>query len=138
MVIYDTKKYESIEAQVAKKLADHLNCTYKKRPAFSWWDYTLYDKHYYPYAYLEIKSRNQVYNEMILSYKKYKTLFNLYQQTDVKFLLAYFIKDTIYWAYITDPEPKTKEAGRTDRNDPNDIEKCAFIPLKIFNTLEIT
>ena len=56
-------------------------------------------------------------------------------RTGKPFFLVVRFAQGIYWAKVTHSKYEAGFGGRTDRNDPNDLEPVLYLPIKEFNPL---
>lgn len=87
----------------------------------------------------EIKCRTnpmEQYPDYMISLGKLIDAKAIRDLTGIPFLLIIRWTDKIgYWRLPDDPKVITRMGGRTDRNDSQDVEPCAFIPIQDFAVL---
>jgi hypothetical protein len=85
-------------------------------------------------AVAEIKTRNNKsskYPTLMISSTKCKRGKDWAQKENAAFILVIKFTDGVFMTRVTN---KYQEylGGRQDRNDPNDLERCAYIPISSF------
>jgi len=93
-----------------------------------------------PVGWLELKNRShslQRYPTLILALQKFQAGLLLAQTTSLPFILAVQWTDAAGYCYASSlrPFPVLSFCGRTDRNDPADLEPCVEIPSQKFSLL---
>ena len=82
-------------------------------------------------AFAEVKKRDipsDKYREILLSFDKYDAMVRL-TEYGFKCILVFEFHDGIFYVDVKNiVDCKIGIGGRTDRNDPEDIEPCIFIP----------
>ena len=146
--LYETAKDLKHEKEIAKKIEEALSWRLHKLSKAYFLDFIAFSK--YPktmglVAFIEVRKRNNHTNKyptVILSLNKYlKGVF--YAKTlGVKFLFVVQFHDGCFaytYAEDADFEYKALEhiqiGGRTDRNDPQDVEPVIHIPIDKFKPI---
>lgn len=90
-----------------------------------------------PFALVEVKSRNgEPYEEWHISQSKIDKITSEAKQRNVKFFLIFAWSGVAYVGDVLKfPPLQTHISGRTDRNDPADLEKMYLIPAKFFQKI---
>lgn len=96
----------------------------------------------HPRALVEIKCRTvtmQQYDTYLISFDKVRDALGFYAQTGIPVFFVVRWLDALGYYKIDQPsldeDIKLGIGGRTDRDDPNDVELCAFIPINRFEVL---
>lgn len=118
------------ERRIAQAIIDATGWKLHKLPIKYRADYIATNKNDIAHSVLEFKKRgickNQ-YEYVFLSLDKYETCMRLYNRYDLDFYFFVEFMDGLYYSKNPICE-KIKVAGRTDRNDPDDIEPIALLP----------
>lgn len=140
---YEKKEDLINEDGVAKVFCLHMNCTYKKVREID--DYSP-DVSFYRddkrVAVGEIKCRtcdHEEYGTYLISAAKLDGIMSRW--TPIPIVLIVRWTDGIYWVAVTERAASSwKKAlgGRTDRDDPKDVEACYRIPISQFTMLKMT
>jgi|LauGreDrversion2_5_1035112.scaffolds.fasta_scaffold39054_2 hypothetical protein len=130
--VYETLEDRAEQIEVAKKVAVAWDCDVLCLPRLSRADYKL-SRAGRTEAWAEHKRRRvpmEKYDTLILSRAKAEALRRLSELDDVPAVVFVQYDDALVWARLTERHmEKTVKAGRRDRGDPFDIEKCIEIPI---------
>lgn len=131
---YETSKDLANEKRIIRPYAEAFGYDYKKLPSGDYADYALF-KDGELVAYVEIKRREVsyfCYDTIYLSEEKFDDLLG----RDVPSIFLVGFDDGIGWVRLR-PEHKDDVGlgGRTDRNDPLDIERVCHIPIEDFTAI---
>jgi len=103
-------------------------------------DYAVFEKNALV-AWLEIKCRNnsmQAYPTYMISADKIMSGLDLAKHTNSPFLLVVKWSDCMGYTKINKlTEYQIEFKGRADRNDPNDMEPVALIPIENFERIAV-
>lgn len=129
---YETEGDKNREAKVIDSLCAVWECNATKLPKFYKQDWALTSVGGTVRALVEVKCRThprERYPTLILSLEKWLALAMLSEHTNAKGILAVQFSDGIFWM-VAKPQPQWRIAigGRTDRNDPDDVEPVVHIP----------
>lgn len=135
--IYENDVSRATEREVVADVELMLNAKCVKLPISYRVDYAITSDGKSVRAWAEIKGRNRKYSTLLLAASKWVTMLNLSRATGMPSFLFVRWPEGICWARVTEAVPVEYEiAGRTDRGDPDDIEPCAMIPVRVFTALE--
>lgn len=134
--LYETPETLRNEDSVIKRLCRQWQCESRKLPMSYRVDYALVVKEKMV-AWLEVKCRNQPYEQMYLSLAKWAAGTGLSKATGLPFLLVYAFKDGLCWKRVDEDKPDFYIGGRSDRGDWQDMEPMAVFPLKDFKVIPI-
>lgn len=136
--VYESDADRLAEARVSALFSEAWNGTIIRMPPLARVD-RLMLVNGAPRAWLEIKCRNHdfgKYDTYMLSADKFYGMLNLAKETKVPALLVVGYFDGIVWVNTGEVGGlRIFKGGRTDRNDPKDIEKVVKIPLVKFQRL---
>ena len=139
--IYESQTDIDNEIGVAKKISDAWSCDVYKLPAMEVADFAIEKDGRYV-GLMEVKCRNYSYDQLdrmgglIISKRKIDDIFELAKKGDVFVVIAVRLAGVVYVMSeeaLSDFEVIT--AGRRDRGDQKDIEKCYLIPMSRFEVL---
>ena len=88
-------------------------------------------------AFIEIKNRkvnHDRYKLYFISEFKYRAMLKISADHGKPALLIVRFDDGVYYTTIREGY-EIQEGGRSDRNDPKDVESCAWIPMREFKRL---
>ena len=137
--MYETHRDRIAEARVAKKIADKWLCkAIKLRPTYVV-DYALMQGDAFK-AFLEIKCRNYSMKQMddmggfMLSLDKWTKGLELARAGGIEFVIAVDAVGGTYW-YRGHEHDGLSLGGRTDRDDPQDVEPVVLLRAERFKKL---
>ena len=148
--IYETKKDRKRQQIIADYIMTHINgCVMINQPKLSPNDYVVYNIKSIeeidtadPVAYVEIKTRFESYPSLLFSQRKWNTNLKIAESLNVPaYLIVAWPVKTEWEILITRIVPLNEviypigTGGRTDRNDPHDIESCVYIPRSVFSLM---
>lgn len=133
---YESESDRVNERNVAGLVSSRWNCAFHKLPKAYHLDYAIVRDGVIS-AWAEVKVRNASYPSYRLALQKWLKAIELLKSTGKKsFLIVSWPVDgeRIVMRYEIDPDDVLPiiMAGRTDRNDPDDIEPHVVIPLSKF------
>jgi hypothetical protein len=138
---YETPEHRSRESDTVAIAAARLGLSATFAPRFQYWDCVFTDSTGAYVAIAEVKCRNvrsDRYPTYLISARKYR---RLRQYAHHYGLRAYLIVDWVdrigLWDATDRPISETVMGGRTDRNDPHDIEPMVSIHPVNFTTLHV-
>jgi len=142
--LYETNKDRLAEARVAKRVADKWSCKpVKLRPTYVV-DYALLQGDVCK-AFMEIKCRNYSMKQMddmggfMLSLDKWRAGIDLSRCSGAAFILVVSTPDAVWWHRIEAGKPDDHDGvafgGRTDRDDPQDVEPVVLLKAVRFKKL---
>ncbi|MGW8178277.1 MAG: hypothetical protein ACWGQW_05860 [bacterium] len=133
---YETDLDREIEGDIAERFARHFNCTQHELPQYSRVDRVIFGPSGNLRGFIEIKRRYYEcgrYNTFFVSKKKFQVMSWLYRATQLPVMLVVQFDDLIAWIDIGKVGPaQLRCGGRSDRQDPQDTEPMAHIPIDIF------
>lgn len=136
---YETKQDVVNEYSVIDKIRMKWNVTARKMPPFYQVDWALM-RGTKVHAFVEIKCRKNKrsqYATLMLSLHKWLNGMRLSQETGIPFLLIVRWEDGIYYLKPRfDLKPEVAVGGRTDRDDPDDMEPVVLIPTNWFEKVD--
>ena len=136
-MIYETETDRANESEVFGTITEKYNCTVEKCGHLAYADgYLLYEDGSRG-AVVEVKKRNNAHNRYptyMLSANKHRNLIDISTTQNIPALLFVGFTDGVYAAKLK-PEYPTGQGGRYDRNNPLDVERCVYIPLKEFKQI---
>jgi hypothetical protein len=121
------------ESSVISALSKKFNCTFRKMPIKYGLDYAAL-RNGRVVAFIEIKCRtcrSDKYDEYMISLHKVMAAAKLSSTTNLPCFLVVAWTDAIGYTHIS--APSVEFGGRQDRNDEDDIEPVALIPISHFN-----
>lgn len=127
------------EAKVAAVVATEFGWDLQKTPTFYKVDFfALRDGK--PKAWVEIKARHTIalrkYPYLWLSLERVSALMQFAADTNLPAFVVFGLSDGIYWHRLKVPMAyRIEMGGRTDRNDPNDVEPCCCLPQDEFSVI---
>lgn len=133
-MLYETDANRKSEADVLSTISAKYNCEVEKCSHLSPVDAFLLNGDGSHGAVVEVKVRRNEhtrYPTYMLSYTKYKSIVAISEAENIPPLLIVRFTDGLYATKLTG-NYDIKEGGRRDRNNPNDIETCVFIPMQEF------
>lgn len=138
---YETQEDLSREREVADEIARVWKCKVRKMPVSYRVDYALFSVNTL-LAWLEIKCRRnamKAYDTYMISADKIMSGLDLAHHANAPFLLVVKWSDGIGYTKITKlSDYKIEFKGRDDRNDPNDMEPVAMIPIENFELITVS
>ena len=137
-MIYESDDDRKRENEVADVVAIAWHCRQVKREDLDCIDREL-QREWKTVAYLEIKCRNNPstkYAYYMIDAAKLRGGFRVAEKEGKPFFLAVKFTDGIFWTRVTEEKLSLEgTGGRTDRGDPNDIEKCCYIPMTLWRRI---
>lgn len=143
--LYESELDRKNETEVATALERAWGCTVRKLKTACELDYSV-ERDGRVVAVMEIKCRNYSFEKierfggLMLSAHKWQAAKRWRETHNIAFILALGLPDGIYRMSIaSDPWPTDLDlvtTGRTDRDDPQDIEPCVLIPMDWFVRLQ--
>lgn len=135
--IYETQEDLSREAKVAKRLGQVWECSMRKLQPRDAFDYAAMrgDE---VVGFVEIKNRRNLmgqYSTYMISMTKLATAHSIFCATYVPCVLVVQWSDCMGWISLSHAEGVLKMGGRSDRNDPGDIEPVFHIDISKFKVL---
>lgn len=138
-MIYENAADKEREEGVANAISYAWNCEQIKRPELDGIDCEL-QRDGDTVAYVEIKCRNNPshqYDEYMIDAFKLSHGLWVSDHEGRPFFLVVKFTDGIHWVRVTEEIRRNQRpGGRVDRGDPNDIEMCCYIPMKLFRKLK--
>ena len=137
--IYESEGDREREAQVAAMYAQVMGLEAHPMPRTAPFDYEMRE-HGRLVAIVEIKCRTVQYDPYWISHSKMVTLHCEAHHRSVAGILLVRWPAMTGWLAVDRLDPEswtTVTAGRTDRNDPQDIERMAEFPLAWFTMMEV-
>lgn len=134
-------KYESStnvarELEIAAKFCNVFDCTYEQYPPLHAVN-GKFVKDGKVQAIAEIKVRGNAsykYPTLMLSSAKYKKGLDWAHKENAPFILVIKFTDGLFMAKVGTGYDESI-GGRTDRNDPSDVERCVYIPIASFKQI---
>lgn len=128
--VYEKEEDRSRELEVSRQVSEKWRAKCLMMPKFSAADMLIFDHNNNPRCWAEIKSRNipfGKYEHMHVAVSKILRLQQLVQLTKLRAIIIGNLTDGIYWHHCpeTEAEIVKDNGGRTDRNDPKDLEPMA-------------
>ena len=143
--MYETSGDRQNEKKVVEFLQERWNCEADKLKIACEIDYSL-TRDGKIIGVMEIKCRKYDYktldgwNGLILSAHKWQAAKRWGKTHEIAFVLALGLLDGIYVLSVGANEKwpllQLITGGRRDRNDPQDIEPCVLIPMKLFKRMD--
>lgn len=134
--LYESKVDRSNEQQVIERLAHLWQAQWAKLPLQYKVDYAVL-KAGRVGGWVEVKCRNERYEYMYLSLAKWREGIALSRDTGVPFVVAYRIRDRIYYRVCpVDESPPVSIYGRRDRGDWQDEEPMVLFDIKDFKVVD--
>jgi hypothetical protein len=128
--VYETESDRDEQRAVAKVLRAAWQVDVKLMPKLATADYQI-TREGRLLAIGEHKRRRvtaDTYDTLILSYAKARKLLIMGYERRVNVLIIVHYDDQLMWAHLTNAHlEKSRKAGRTDRGDIHDIERCVEI-----------
>jgi hypothetical protein len=142
MVKRETAEDIQREAKVAAVVRAKWNCRLEKTPEFYRVDFLAF-RDGAPKAWVEIKARHKIslrtYEHIWLSLQRVSALMHFAADTNLPAFAVFGLSDGIYAHRLKMPTAyRIEMGGRTDRNDPNDLEPCCCLPQDDFSVIEHT
>jgi hypothetical protein len=142
--LYETKKDILAEARVAKRVAIKWNCKpIKLRPLYVI-DYAML-RDGKCHAFVEIKCRSYSMKQMddmngfMLSLDKWRAGIDLSRASGAEFIIVVDTPDATWWHQVNPERPADHDGlsfgGRTDRDDPQDVEPVVLLRYGRFKKL---
>jgi hypothetical protein len=133
---YEAPEHVSEELKVAAYVCNVFSCSYEQYPPLHPLNGKLVQDGITKVV-AEIKIRNNAstkYPTLMMSSDKWKRGLDWAFIENKPFMLFVKFTDGIF---MTKVKNKYDEAigGRTDRNDPNDVERCVYIPISSFKKI---
>jgi hypothetical protein len=130
---YESSTNVAKELEIAAKFCSVFDCTYEQYPPLHAVN-GKFVKDGKVQAIAEIKVRNNASNKyptLMMSSSKYRKGLDWAHKENAPFLLVIKFTDGLF---MTKVGAKYQESigGRKDRNDPDDIERCVYIPMDSF------
>ncbi len=139
--IYERDHDRVAQAEAVGALARATGTEASPTPPLTFYDYEML-RDGKPVAIVEIKCRkvpHVQYDDYIISHGKMVQLHYAAHEREVAGILLVRWTDAIGWLAVDRLDPEswiTRAGGRTDRNDPQDIERMACFPIPWFKMLE--
>lgn len=136
--LYENAETLQGETRVAQAIRQSWGCDLRKLPIAYRVDFAGVKPDNSVQAWIEVKCRDRGYPEMILSLSKYQAGVALAHITGRPFLMVYSLPSGIFYASLGTCGTKMLRfciAGRTDRNDSQDVEPCVMIPASMLKPL---
>ena len=137
---YENKDDVGREAEFSRLVAKEFNCTFVKMPSLSGVDFGV-SREGEPSGFLQVKARpnrHSKYPTYMISAKKIAVAESLMAAFGMPTTLAVRWSDS--WGY-TDlnrlPDQYRSFGGRSDRNDPQDMEPVFLIPMSRFSIIPL-
>jgi len=134
---YETETDRRREDWVAKRFALKTGVLQHELPENSRIDRLLTDKNHKPRGWAEIKCRTHEcghYDTYAISETKFKTMLWMKKATNLPVMLVVGFMDLVAWIDVTSLGGlRVVEGGRTDRDDPLDVERVVLIPITKFH-----
>lgn len=142
MVKYEQADDVEREANVAAVVAAKWGWDLHKTPTFYKVDFLAF-RNGTPRAWVEIKARHTIalrqYPHLWLSLGRVSALMQFATDTNLPAYVVFGLSDGIYAHRLKTPMAyRIEMGGRTDRNDPNDVEPCCCLPQDEFSVIEHT
>lgn len=138
MTVYQTSADLSREDLVAEEASKKWNCAQIKLEKLGFID-RAFVRDGEVKAYAEIKTRTNAhdkYDEYLIDLKKIEHGKWVSDYDGVPFVLVVKFTDGIWWVRINDDvRYRVGKGGRVDRGDANDIDTCAFIPMRYWRKM---
>lgn len=134
--LYEAPNHVSKELEVASYICSIFNCTYEQYPPLHALNGKLVANGV-TQAVVEIKMRNNKstqYSTLMISADKWRRGLEWADKENKPFLLIVKFNDGIFMTKVA-REYSEAIGGRVDRNDPRDIERCAYIPISTFKKI---
>ena len=134
--IYEAPEHVSKELTVASYVCNVFSCTYEQFPPLHALNGKLV-RNGITDAVVEIKIRNNAstkYPTLMMSANKWKRGLEWAHKENKPFLLVIKFTDGVFLTKVAADYPESI-GGRTDRNDPNDMERCVYIPISSFKKI---
>ena len=139
--LYESDQDRSNEAKVAGEISKIWGCHVRKLDPTNSADYAV-EHNGSVVALLEIKCRKYSFDQLqklgglFISRQKIDRVMGVCAGEGLWFTLAISLPDGIYALSAKEwPSFEIVRAGRTDRNDPADIEQCYLIPMNYFEAI---
>ena len=107
-------------------------------------DFVLYDKEGTVAGWIECKGRElpktgKKYNSYMLAFAKWKCMLLTKQTSKQRVYLVVGLPDGVWTVEIHAELPvRHASGGRTDRDDPEDVEPCVYIPMTSFRQIAVS
>jgi hypothetical protein len=137
--IYERDHDRVAQAQAVGALARATGTEAMPTPPLTFYDYEML-RDGKPVAIVEIKCRTKQYDPFWVSHEKMVRLHCEARQRSLAGILLVQWPDMTGWLAVDKLDYEswpTATGGRTDRDDPKDIERMAEFPLSWFTTLEV-
>jgi hypothetical protein len=137
---YESQADRNAEREIADAIAQEWGVRAHKLKRFYPIDFALFQTNTLLHSWLEVKCRRLIahdtYRDIILSLHKVSAGIQFAHFTCVLFHFAVAFRDGIYIVELDEHRGyPIRLEGRTDRNDQEDIEPCACIPVSAFRRL---
>ena len=137
--IYERDHDRVAQAEAVGALARATGTEAMPTPPLTFYDYEML-RDGKPVAIVEIKCRTRQYDPFWVSHGKMVRLCHEANQRELAGILLVRWPEMTGWLAVDRLDPEswtTVMAGRTDRNDPKDIERMAEFPLAWFTMMEV-
>lgn len=135
--IYETEYDRQQEDSVGMYVAEKYGCVFRKSEALASFDGVFSKFDGVDFALAEIKVRNNSrykYPTYMISAAKVDAILSNARNMGLFPILIVCFTDGVFITKLSDRYPKSL-GGRRDRNDPNDVEMCVYIPMEEFKAL---
>lgn len=139
---YENAESLAREVELAKRVSRAWHVTMFKQPRRYEIDFAAL-RNNEVFAWIETKWRDEKFfgeDEYMLALSKYAAAVRYRALTSVPaFFVVQFGNREPWWREMkgTDKCPPLRPGGRTDRNDPEDREICAWFPMREFNLISL-
>jgi len=133
---YESSTNVAKELEIAARLCNVFDCTYEQYPPLHAVN-GKFIKDGKVQAIVEIKVRNNAsykYPTLMLSCAKYNKGLDWAHKENAPFILLIMFTDGLFMTKVGSGYDENI-GGRSDRNDPNDIERCVYIPMASFKQI---
>jgi len=139
--IYETEQDRTAEEEIISRWCEHYKYDWEKLPGgYTLIDFAIFKPSGPMQAVAEVKDRpgwKEAYGSVFLSMHKARELYLYFHMGTVAVFIVRTPGDKIRHVRI---DERVKHwhiwwRGRTDRNDPQDLEPCIHIPINEFRTL---
>jgi hypothetical protein len=138
--LYETDKDIKNEISVANLIESSWGLTAKKMPMSYHLDYALMDSHNKLRGFAEVKTRtveSKTFDTYLISLSKIIHAKKLTEATGLSCVLIVKWTDIVNWVNF-DVKHTLGFSGRSDRDDWQDQEPVAYLPMNKFKPLEVT
>lgn len=132
--LYETAVDRSREERLALWYANEIGLQARRCPSKYPCDWAMQNKESVIEQLVEVKIRGESYKEYMISLSKVSTIVSYAAYADAKPMLVVYWMDTLEIGYVDLIRCNRRAGfgGRSDRDDPDDIEPCVFIPKSDF------